>query len=390
MIWRFLSFSRRAASGRAVACAALLAAAAVVAGGPPAQADMKTAVEDYRQGRYDAAYKEFKRLADAGNPRAQYNLGVMYLSGRGVEQDFVAAAEWHRKAAEQGLAEAQHGLGTMYYRGDGVTQDFIEAAKWFRLAAEQDLPNAQFNMSVMHFNGQGVRKDSLEVVKWISMAAANGQKDAMFRLGNMYEEGSLFTKDKREALRWYRRAAEAGRQEAADRAASLEKEVGEAGMAAPMVKAKPDAEPGDGKVVASDPAPKPAVRIGSARQGPVDASMAEPAAGGDSAEKERPEPKGARMAALREDDAARRNWRVQLAAFRTEAEAEQSWRRLKSRFGDLLAGLDPIVRSAELSRGTYHRLRAGPLESREAAFALCNAIKGRAAKQGCIPIPPGK
>ena len=43
---------------------------------------------------------------------------------------------WFRKAAEQGLARAQYNLGVGYYQGAGVPQDYVAAARWFRMAAE--------------------------------------------------------------------------------------------------------------------------------------------------------------------------------------------------------------------------------------------------------------
>ena len=42
-----------------------------------------------------------------------------------------------RKVAEQGDADAQYDLGLCYYSGDGVEQDKSEAVKWSRKAAEQ-------------------------------------------------------------------------------------------------------------------------------------------------------------------------------------------------------------------------------------------------------------
>ena len=33
---------------------------------------------------------------------AQYNLGVFYANGEGVEQDFKEAVKWYQKAADQG------------------------------------------------------------------------------------------------------------------------------------------------------------------------------------------------------------------------------------------------------------------------------------------------
>ena len=47
----------------------------------------------------------------------------MYHHGYGVIEDHKAAAKWYRLAAEQGIAEAQYNLGLMYDIGLGVDQD---------------------------------------------------------------------------------------------------------------------------------------------------------------------------------------------------------------------------------------------------------------------------
>ena len=75
--------------------------------------------------------------AEQGDPKAQYELGLMYAKGDGVPEDYQEAVKWYRKAAEQGQASAQSKLGGMYYLGQGVPTDYKEAAKWFQLAAEQ-------------------------------------------------------------------------------------------------------------------------------------------------------------------------------------------------------------------------------------------------------------
>jgi len=59
----------------------------------------------------------------------------MYDNGRGVPQDFAAAASWYRKAANKGFAGAQSNLGIMYAKGQGIPQDYIAAHMWFNLAA---------------------------------------------------------------------------------------------------------------------------------------------------------------------------------------------------------------------------------------------------------------
>ncbi|HHF3737183.1 TPA: tetratricopeptide repeat protein, partial [Haemophilus influenzae] len=69
------------------------------------------------RGDYKTAFKLWLPLAEQGDVKAQYNLGNMYVNGRGVKQDGFEAVKWYRKAAEQGLANAQFNLGVMYYEG---------------------------------------------------------------------------------------------------------------------------------------------------------------------------------------------------------------------------------------------------------------------------------
>ncbi|MGU9956132.1 MAG: hypothetical protein ACNYPI_00330 [Arenicellales bacterium WSBS_2016_MAG_OTU3] len=38
----------------------------------------------------------------------------MYSNGQGVTQDCKHAVQWYRKAAEQGIAKAQYNLGVMW------------------------------------------------------------------------------------------------------------------------------------------------------------------------------------------------------------------------------------------------------------------------------------
>ena len=51
--------------------------------------------------------------------------------------------KWFRRRAEQGPADAQIILGLIYLNGEGVAQDYAEAVKWFRRAAERGDAGAQ-------------------------------------------------------------------------------------------------------------------------------------------------------------------------------------------------------------------------------------------------------
>ncbi len=118
------------------------------------------------------ALREWRPLAEQGNAKAQYNLGVMYDNGQGVPQDYAKAVEWYRKAAEQGYADAQYNLGHMYDKGEGVTQDYAKAMGWYRKAAEQGDADAQHNLGVMYGNGQGVPQDYAQAHMWYNLAAS--------------------------------------------------------------------------------------------------------------------------------------------------------------------------------------------------------------------------
>jgi len=80
------------------------------------QPDFDEGVAAIRNHDYATAIKIFKTLAEQGNTKAQFNLGVMYYQGQGVPKDYKEAARWFRKAAEQGNADAQFNLGLMYYK----------------------------------------------------------------------------------------------------------------------------------------------------------------------------------------------------------------------------------------------------------------------------------
>lgn len=119
-----------------------------------------------------------RRAAERGDSVAQVRLAYLYLTGKGVPQDFGEAAKWNRKAAEKGHAAAQDWLGYLYETGKGVQQDFGEAATWYRRAAEQGESEAQRHLALLHAQGKGVAKDMAEALKWCRKAAGQGNPEA--------------------------------------------------------------------------------------------------------------------------------------------------------------------------------------------------------------------
>ncbi len=154
-------------------------------------------------------------LAERGDARAQFELGVRYAEGRGgLPRDSKVAAQWFSKAADQNLALAQYRLGSLYEKGVGVERDadrarslyekaaaagsaramhnlgvlFVEngdgwpdyasAADWFRKAAEFGVRDSQFNLGVLYVRGMGVQQNFAQAYMWFSVAAAHGDPEA--------------------------------------------------------------------------------------------------------------------------------------------------------------------------------------------------------------------
>ena len=136
--------------------------------------DFDKGLDAYSAGDYQTALREWRPLADRGESDVQFNMGVMYYSGRGVPQDYAEAEKWWRLAAEQGDAPAQYNLALMYEDGQGVPQDYAEAIKWYRLAAEQGNADAQNNLGAMYQLGAGVLQSNVMAHMWYNIASANG------------------------------------------------------------------------------------------------------------------------------------------------------------------------------------------------------------------------
>lgn len=346
----------------------------------PAKADLPAGLKAYKAGDFKTALREFRKAADAGNRNAQFNLGVMYLTGKGVKKNMAQAVKWHRAAADKELPQAQHGLAVMYLRGDGVTQDFSEAAKWFRRAAAQNYPNSQFNLGVLFFQGQGVPKDDAEVVKWITLAAARRFPPALFQMGFMYETGAIFRADPAEALTWYSQGALTGHPESKKKVDDLARQLklDPKKVLARIQKSMGQRRP-QGARPASRTASRPAAAPSRRATAPRQATKPAPA---------RKAP--AQTAAAPSSGSAPAGWRIQLASFRSQGEARSGWERLKAAHGEALGALQPIFDEVNLGtgRGVFVRLQAGPFANASAARQACSRIRQKAPNQGCLPQPP--
>ena len=147
--------------------------------------------------------------ADSGDADAQVAVGLMYLTGRGVEPDAHEAVEWFRKAADQDHPDAQYNLGVVYDTGchGMLAPDPVEALTWFRRAASQGHDGAQYNLGVAYAEAKGIPQDLVCAVKWWRKAAEAGNARAQYNLGVSYSKGDGVSRDDRQAAVWWQRAA---------------------------------------------------------------------------------------------------------------------------------------------------------------------------------------
>ncbi len=154
----------------------LLTMIVIVAAAVPVKAGFEEGIAAYERGDYATTIKEWRPLAERGDPTAQHHLGWLYVIGSGVPQDYQEAVRWFRKAAEQGDADAQTNLGSLYLLGDQLPQNYTEALKWLRAAADQGHPLAQMKLGIMFEDGDGVPQDRVQAYMWFSLAAARGSE----------------------------------------------------------------------------------------------------------------------------------------------------------------------------------------------------------------------
>ena len=80
--------------------------------------------------------EEVISLANQGDAKSQYGLGLMYELGLGIEKNLSQAFVWYQKSAEQNYAKAQYNLGIFYALSKGVEKNIEQSKYWIRKANE--------------------------------------------------------------------------------------------------------------------------------------------------------------------------------------------------------------------------------------------------------------
>lgn len=115
-----------------------------------------------------------------GDKVSQFNVGVIYERGIGVEQNQSMAANWYLRAAEQGHVDAQYNIAIMYVSGRGVDQNTTAGMMWLASAAKNgDKESRKLLLEVIDGKHDKVAKPKLD--KGVSITALRMKtiKDSM-------------------------------------------------------------------------------------------------------------------------------------------------------------------------------------------------------------------
>ncbi len=206
----------------------LLAAAVLVLPTSPALANYEQGLRAFNAAAYAQAEAIWEPLAEDGDARAQYALGVLYETKAGADEAVLEKAiHWYSRAAAQNHPDALTNLGGLYAQGLGVARDAKVAFSLWSRAANLGNALAAYNLGLAYYRGEGVLADIAKSREWFEQSAEAGLADAQFAMGQVYLLGVGVDADSLAALTWFSLAERQGHEAAAEEARKLrENDVG--------------------------------------------------------------------------------------------------------------------------------------------------------------------
>jgi hypothetical protein len=146
-------------------------------------AQVRTGVDAWSAGNYEAAVKAWQGPAAKGDADALFNLGQAYKLGRGVPKDMAKAEAMYGKAARLGHVRAADNYGILLFQ----TERQKAAMPWLEAAADRGEPRAMYVLGIASYNGDYASKDWVRAYALITRAAASGLPQAVSSLSTMNE-----------------------------------------------------------------------------------------------------------------------------------------------------------------------------------------------------------
>ncbi len=173
-------------------------------------ADFETAEKAYKAGDYITAVTELRPLAEKGDERAQFSLGMMYAKGEGVTADMAEAYYWVSKA-EKGMrfeTDKERVRASLKKIKSRITPEQLSLAE-AKLSGNRPAPKVlsndeEFELCMVDLEA----KNFSDAISKLSKLGDKGHIKSILKLGEMYLAGEGTEKDAEEAMKWFQKGAE--------------------------------------------------------------------------------------------------------------------------------------------------------------------------------------
>ncbi len=140
-----------------------------------------------------------RMVAEAFVALGQYHL--VGIADSPVRRDTARAGEFfHYAAAFYNHPEAQYQLGLLLVTGIGRAPNPHQAARWFYMAAEQGQVQAQARLGHLLFNGEGVPKQIPRGLMLLDLATRRADSTQDAWIGELYQNALTLATDDEKAL----------------------------------------------------------------------------------------------------------------------------------------------------------------------------------------------
>lgn len=156
---------------------------------------------------YDLARYYYQMAANQRNVIGEYNLGLIYEQGKGIEPNLKYAQKIYKNAAQKNHIKATVQLAGLYLTGVDGDQNEKEAINLYQKASNAGDRDAQYQLGLLLETGYGLKLDYQNAHSFYVAAKNRGNAKATLALARMYQYGLGIPVDQNLAAQYYKELA---------------------------------------------------------------------------------------------------------------------------------------------------------------------------------------
>jgi uncharacterized protein len=170
---------------------------------------VKEGLQLFDQKRYVEARPMLESSCGDGSASSCTRLGILYVQGWGVAQDYRKARTLYEKACDAGDMLGCGHLGFLYQDGQGVTKDYGQARTLFQKACDGGSMMGCSALAWLYQNSLGVPQDYAKARSLLETACNGRYMFGCCTLGVLYQSGKGVTQDYAQARSLFEKACDA-------------------------------------------------------------------------------------------------------------------------------------------------------------------------------------